>query len=122
MNCCLAGSSRSHADPFESKKQLALEIVKTYHSEDVAQKTLADWNARFSEKRLEDADLPLFAAKSDQIVALVVEILFAGVFQPEVARRGKPVDQTRQCPTRRTEDHRSEDQRRVEIWTDSAPG
>src|SRR5579864_1412618 len=62
------------ADPFESKKQLALEIVKTYHSEDVAQRTLVDWNARFSEKRLEDAELPMFEAKTDQIVALVVEI------------------------------------------------
>ena len=60
-------------DPFESKKQLALEIVKTYHSVDVAQKTLADWNARFSDKRLEEADLPAFEAKADQIVGLVVD-------------------------------------------------
>jgi len=61
------------ADPFESKKQLALEIVKIYHSVDVAQKTLADWNARFSDKRLEEADLPAFEAKADQIVGLVVD-------------------------------------------------
>ena len=62
------------ANPFESKKQLAVEIVKTYYSADVAQKTLADWNARFSEKRLDEAELPIFEAKSDQIVALVVDI------------------------------------------------
>ena len=62
------------ANPFESKKQLAVEIVKTYYSVDVAQKTLADWNARFSEKRLDEAELPIFDAKSDQIVALVVDI------------------------------------------------
>lgn len=62
------------SNPFESKKQLAVEIVKTYYSTDVAQKTLADWNARFSEKRLDEAELPMFEAKSDQIVALVVDV------------------------------------------------
>jgi tyrosyl-tRNA synthetase len=62
------------ADPFESKKQLAFEIVKTYHSPEIAQKTLADWNARFSEKRLDEAELPRFAAKTDQIVGLVVDV------------------------------------------------
>jgi len=62
------------ANPLESKKQLAFEIVKTYHSPDVAQKTLADWNARFSEKRLDEAELPRFAAKTDQIVGLVVHV------------------------------------------------
>src|SRR5256714_2425965 len=39
------------ANPFEAKKQLALEIVQTYHSAENAQRTLADWNARFSAKR-----------------------------------------------------------------------
>jgi tyrosyl-tRNA synthetase len=62
------------ADPFESKKQLAFEIVKTYHSPEIAQKTLADWNARFSEKRLDEAELPRFAAKTDQIVGLVLNV------------------------------------------------
>ncbi len=47
--------------PLEAKKQLALEITATYHTEDVAQKTLADWNQRFSEKRLTDANLPQFS-------------------------------------------------------------
>jgi tyrosyl-tRNA synthetase len=60
------------ANPFELKKQLALEIVQTYHSAAVAQKTLADWNARFSEKRLDEADLPAFAASTDEAVALAV--------------------------------------------------
>jgi tyrosyl-tRNA synthetase len=46
------------ADPFEAKKQLAFEIVQTYHSAEVAQRTLTDWNARFSEKNLADAELP----------------------------------------------------------------
>ena len=46
------------ADPFEAKKQLAFEIVQTYHSAEVAQRILADWNARFSKKNLADAELP----------------------------------------------------------------
>jgi tyrosyl-tRNA synthetase len=58
-------------NPFEAKKQLAFEIVQTYHSAEVAQKTLADWNARFSEKRLDGADLPTFAAVTDESVTVV---------------------------------------------------
>ena len=46
------------ADPFEAKKQLAFEIVQTYHSAEVAQRTLTHWNARFSKKNLADAELP----------------------------------------------------------------
>ncbi|HWY49917.1 MAG TPA: tyrosine--tRNA ligase [Chthoniobacterales bacterium] len=59
------------ANPFEAKKQLAFEIVQTYHSAQVAQRTLADWNARFSEKRLDEADLPTFAAIADESVTVV---------------------------------------------------
>src|SRR3982074_49412 len=47
-------------NPLEAKKQLAFEITKTYHSADVAKKALDEWNARFSEKRLSDAELPEF--------------------------------------------------------------
>ena len=46
------------ANPFESKKQLAFEIVQTYHSTALADKALTDWNSRFSEKRLNEAELP----------------------------------------------------------------
>src|SRR5436305_5411808 len=35
------------AGPLEAKKQLAFDIVKAYHSLEVAQKTLSEWNARF---------------------------------------------------------------------------
>jgi tyrosyl-tRNA synthetase len=59
------------ANPVEAKKQLAFEIVQTYHSKDVAEKTLADWNARFSQKRLDEADLPEFPAASNEAVAIV---------------------------------------------------
>jgi tyrosyl-tRNA synthetase len=60
------------ADPFESKKQLAFEVLKNYHSPEVAQKALDEWNARFSKKRLEEADLPTLAAIADEAVAVVV--------------------------------------------------
>ena len=49
------------AHPLDAKKHLAAAIVETYHSRSAAEKTLSDWNARFSEKRLEDAELPLFS-------------------------------------------------------------
>jgi len=45
-------------NPFDAKKQLAFEIVQTYHSANAAKKTLDEWNVRFSEKRLSDAELP----------------------------------------------------------------
>jgi tyrosyl-tRNA synthetase len=41
----------------------------------IAQKTLDDWNARFSERRLADADLPavnLESAKSDAVSLVVL--------------------------------------------------
>ena len=59
------------ADPFEAKKQLAFEIVQTYHSAEVAQRTLTDWNARFSEKRLDEAELPAIPAIVDESVTVV---------------------------------------------------
>jgi len=62
------------ANPFEAKKQLAFEIVQTYHSTAVAEKTLGDWNSRFSEKRLTDAELPEFAAVNDEAVGVVAAV------------------------------------------------
>ena len=49
------------AHPLESKKQLAFEIVQTYHPSAVAQKTLEEWETRFSKRDLEHADLPAFS-------------------------------------------------------------
>jgi len=49
------------AHPLEAKKQLALEIVRTYHSADAAKKTLDEWNTRFSKRDLEHAELPAFS-------------------------------------------------------------
>src|SRR6266481_3885580 len=59
------------ADPFEAKKQLAFEIVQTYHPAEVAQRTLTDWNARFSKKRLDEAELPAIPAMADESVTVV---------------------------------------------------
>jgi tyrosyl-tRNA synthetase len=62
----------ANAHPLEAKKHLASAIVETYHSRAIAQKTLEEWNARFSEKRLADADLPDFSAENTDIVSTVV--------------------------------------------------
>ncbi|PYJ22866.1 MAG: tyrosine--tRNA ligase [Verrucomicrobia bacterium] len=48
--------------PLEAKKQLTFEIVQTYHSSAIAQKTLDDWTTRFSKRDLEHAELPTFSA------------------------------------------------------------
>ncbi len=61
-----------NAHPLEAKKHLASAIVETYHSRGVAEKTLEEWNARFSEKRLADADLPNFVAENTDLVSIVV--------------------------------------------------
>jgi tyrosyl-tRNA synthetase len=47
--------------PLEAKKQLAFEIVQTYHSATVARKTLEDWTTRFSKRDLAHAELPPFS-------------------------------------------------------------
>src|SRR5213080_2197098 len=52
----------SDAHPLDAKKQLAFEIVQTYHSTEVARKTLGEWNMRFSKRELEHANLPIFPA------------------------------------------------------------
>jgi tyrosyl-tRNA synthetase len=67
------------AHPLEAKKQLASAIVETYHSRDAAHKTLEEWNARFSEKRLSDAELPEFHPEQFDIVSIVAAA-YAGAF------------------------------------------
>lgn len=73
------------ANPLQAKKQLAFEIVQTYHSTPVAEKTLADWNSRFSEKRLDEADLPELAPVSDEAVTIVANAYSQG-FQVKKSR------------------------------------
>ncbi len=76
----LGRSVSAAAHPLEAKKQLAFELVQTYHSKIAAQRTLDEWNARFSEKRLGDSELPELAARSTDLVSLVVAA-YADAFQ-----------------------------------------
>ncbi len=57
--------------PVEAKKQLGGEIVTTYHSTTAALKVMEDWNARFSGKRLSEADLPSFWSEPADAVSIV---------------------------------------------------
>ncbi len=57
--------------PLQAKKDLAAEIVRTYHSDSAAKKGVEDWNARFSEKRLADAELPFFPGQSGDAVTVI---------------------------------------------------
>ena len=60
--------------PMEAKKQLAREIVTTYHSVAESRRAAEEWDRRFSEKRLEEAELPAFSPPpgEDNIISLVV--------------------------------------------------
>jgi tyrosyl-tRNA synthetase len=71
--------------PLEAKKQLAFEIVQTYHSADAAKRTLDEWNMRFSKRDLKSADLPAFslAGQQDITAVTVVSDAYRKVFQSE---------------------------------------
>jgi tyrosyl-tRNA synthetase len=58
--------------PLDAKKQLAFEIVRTYHSPGAAQKTLDEWNTRFSKRDLEHADLPGLSAVPEGLAAVAL--------------------------------------------------
>ena len=73
------------ANPLAAKKQLAFEIVETYHSAAIAEKTLGEWNARFTERRLADAELPEFAARDENVVTIVIAA-YAHVFATAKSR------------------------------------
>jgi tyrosyl-tRNA synthetase len=81
----LGSSPLADMHPLEAKKQLALEIVQTYHSRAAAEKTLNDWNTRFSKRDLERADLPVFSAIPGEGLAAValVSNVYREVFNLE---------------------------------------
>jgi tyrosyl-tRNA synthetase len=60
--------------PMEAKKQLATEIVASYHSAADARSASENWERRFSEKRLDQTALPEFSppAAPQNLVSLVV--------------------------------------------------
>jgi len=66
--------------PLEAKKQLAFEIVQTYHSSAGARKTLDEWNTRFSKRDLEHADLPSLPLDSYSDFVDLVGITFQNAF------------------------------------------
>jgi len=59
--------------PLEAKKELAAEIVATYHSRAAASKAQEEWTRRFSEKRLSETELPILASQSNEVVTIVVK-------------------------------------------------
>jgi len=59
--------------PLEAKKELAAEIIATYHSRAAANKAEEEWTRRFSEKRLSETELPILASQSDEVVTIVVK-------------------------------------------------
>src|SRR5205085_1237836 len=66
--------------PLQAKKQLGFEIVQTYHSSAAAQKTLDEWNTRFSKRDLEHADLPDVRPDNYSDFADLVGITFQNAF------------------------------------------
>jgi tyrosyl-tRNA synthetase len=78
----------SDAHPLDAKKQLAFEIVKSYHSADVARQTLDEWNTRFSKRELENANLPIFSASSLEKLEAVrlVSSVYREAFNVEKSR------------------------------------
>jgi len=73
------------AQPVEAKKQLAFEIVRTYHSGHAAKNALEGWNTRFSKRDLKHADLPAFAPaeRKDFTAIAIVSDIYREVFQVE---------------------------------------
>jgi tyrosyl-tRNA synthetase len=59
--------------PLEAKKELAAEIIATYHSRAAANKAQEEWTRRFSEKRLSETELPILASQSNEVVTIVVK-------------------------------------------------
>jgi tyrosyl-tRNA synthetase len=71
--------------PLEAKKQLAFEIVQTYHSADAAKRTLDEWNTRFSKRDLKNVDLPTFSPgeQQDFTAVTIISDVYRKVFQSE---------------------------------------
>ncbi|CAN5509037.1 tyrosine--tRNA ligase [soil metagenome] len=60
--------------PMVAKKQLAGEIVDTYHGAGSGQRATEEWERRFSEKRLDQTELPEFSPPANErnLISLVV--------------------------------------------------
>ena len=76
------------AHPLDAKKQLAFEIVQTYHSTAVARQTLDQWDIRFSKRDLEHADLPTFSTTppGEFDAVTLVSIVYREAFNVQKSR------------------------------------
>ncbi|HEY3662767.1 MAG TPA: tyrosine--tRNA ligase, partial [Chthoniobacterales bacterium] len=70
----LARPLPAETHPMEAKKDLACEIADTYHGAGAGQKAREEWERRFSEKRLDQTDLPEFSPPPAErnLISLVV--------------------------------------------------
>lgn len=83
----LGGPLPADLHPAEAKKQLAFEITATYHSRDLAQKTLDDWNQRFSKKRLAESELPHFSPTGrDPDAISIITSIYEEIFGTQKSR------------------------------------
>jgi tyrosyl-tRNA synthetase len=76
------------AHPLDAKKQLAFEIVQTYHSTAIARQTLDQWDIRFSKRDLEQADLPTFSTTppGEFDAVTLVSIVYREAFNVQKSR------------------------------------
>jgi tyrosyl-tRNA synthetase len=74
--------------PLDAKKDLAFEIVQTYHSLEAATKASDEWTMRFSKRDLEHADLPGYSptAGPEGTVVGVVSDIYRKVFLVDKSR------------------------------------
>jgi tyrosyl-tRNA synthetase len=67
--------------PMEAKKELAFEIVETYHSRAAALQARDDWNARFGKGRLATADLPEFLPSTEEFGSDLLTVVYGAYSQ-----------------------------------------
>lgn len=72
--------------PMVAKKELARRLVARFHSEADGQAALEDFNQRFSERNLVDADLPSFASASGTDLISAVVAAYANCFNIQKSR------------------------------------
>lgn len=77
----LAESVPADAHPMVAKKELARRLVTRFHSEADGYAALEEFNQRFSEKNLADADLPIFTPAVGADLVSVVASAYAECFQ-----------------------------------------
>jgi tyrosyl-tRNA synthetase len=98
----LGTRSAEDMHPLEAKKQLAFEIVQTYHSADAAKRTLDEWNTRFSKRDLKNADLPPFSPdeRQDFTPSLSCRMFIGKCSSQKIAQRSLATDQAGKRGTR----------------------